>query len=61
MNNVLQMNKEKQFKKEQELYSRIVDLIHEYDGEISLVAALGALELAKTQIIQEVGANEVDC
>ena len=54
MNNVLQMNKEKQFKQEQELYSRIIDLIHEYDDEVSLVAVLGVLELAKTQIIQEV-------
>ena len=38
------------FSKEQELYSRLHDLIHEYDGEISLVAVLGVLDLAKDHV-----------
>lgn len=38
------------FSKEQELYSRIQELIHEYDGEVSLVAVLGVLDLAKDHV-----------
>ena len=36
--------------KEQEIYSRLQDLIHEYDGEVSLVAVIGILELIKNNI-----------
>ena len=47
MTNVVDLNKEIKFTKEQELYGRIQDLIHEYDGEVSLVSVLGILDLAK--------------
>lgn len=41
---------QQKYGKEQELYSRLHDLIHEYDGEISLVAVLGILDLAKDHV-----------
>jgi len=41
---------QKKFSKEQELYSRLQDLIHEYDGEISLVAVIGVLDLLKDYV-----------
>ena len=50
MSNVTELNKQKVFTKEQELYSRLQDLIHEYDGEISLVAVIGVLDLLKDYV-----------
>lgn len=53
MGNVTSLNKEKKFNKEGELFKRIENLIREYDGEISLVSALGILELHKHKLIRE--------
>lgn len=50
MNNVENLNKEKVFSKEAELTQRISDLICEYNGELSLVAVLGILELKKIEL-----------
>lgn len=50
MDNILELPVVPKFSKEQELYGRLQDLIHEYDGEISLVAVLGILDLAKDHI-----------
>ena len=36
-----------------ELTRRIYDLIHEYDGEISLSAAVGALEIVKHYLLRD--------
>ena len=51
MSNVKSLNKEKKFNKEGELHDRITKLIREYDGEISLVSALGVLEVIKVNLI----------
>ena len=40
------------FSKEQELYSRLHDLVHEYDGELSMVAVVGSVELLKLHVIE---------
>ncbi len=52
MNNVKSLNKEKTFSKEGELMDRLEILISEYDGELSLVAVLGVLELKKHCMIE---------
>jgi len=36
-----------------ELVQRIIALVHEYDGEMSRAAAVGALEFAKMALINE--------
>lgn len=43
-------NKEREFPVNEEVEQRIISLIYEYDGEISLVSALGILDLVKDQI-----------
>lgn len=45
--------RENTYPKEQELADRLDDLIHEYDGELSLVAVLGVLALTKEWLIGE--------
>jgi hypothetical protein len=50
MTNIVELQIDKQFKREQELYSRIISLIHEYDGELSVVSVLGILELSKDHV-----------
>jgi hypothetical protein len=45
--------KQASFPREAELAARIYDLVHEYSGEISLVAALGVLEMTKSTLLQE--------
>lgn len=39
------------FGKEKKVYSRLHDVIHEYDGELSLVAAIGVIELLKQHVM----------
>ena len=39
-----------------ELTGRMIELIHEYDGKIPLVAAIGCVELVKDHLINECGA-----
>lgn len=50
MENVVDLKKEKVFAKEAEAYQRIVDVIDDYAGELSLVAVLGVLDLAKDYV-----------
>jgi hypothetical protein len=50
MSEIVELPVTPKFSKEQELYSRMQDLIHEYDGEVSLVAVLGVLDLAKDHV-----------
>ena len=38
---------------EEELVKRVLKLIYEYEGQISNVSVVGALELAKTQVIED--------
>ena len=51
MSNIASLNKEKKFSKEGELSERISELIAEYDGELSLVAVLGVLDLKKMEMV----------
>lgn len=41
------------FPKESELADRIEKLIHEYDNELSVVAAIGVLELVKLELAKQ--------
>lgn len=50
MENVVSIGKEKVFAKEAELYKRIEAVIDDYAGELSLVAVLGVLDLAKDYV-----------
>jgi len=52
MNNTTRLPVEPKYSKEQELYARIESLIHEYNGELSLVATIGILELAKIHVME---------
>lgn len=51
MGKVSSLNKEKVFTKEGELIERLGILINEYNGEISLVATVGILELKKQALL----------
>ncbi|EAO5937160.1 hypothetical protein CGN74_11035 [Salmonella enterica] len=53
MSCVINLGKEKKFPITQELFDRISDVVHEYDGYISLCDALGTLELLKSVLISE--------
>lgn len=50
MAEIVDLNKPKVFVREGELYDRITKLLDEYAGDLSVVAALGVLELAKDYI-----------
>lgn len=50
MENLIELNKTKVFAREGELYNRIVEIIDDYAGELSLVAVLGVLDLAKDYV-----------
>jgi hypothetical protein len=51
MDNVKSLNKPKTFNREGELSERLSKLIGEYDGELSLVAVLGILDLKKMEMV----------
>ncbi|EAB3278383.1 hypothetical protein [Citrobacter werkmanii] len=53
MASVVDLGKEKKFPITQELFDRLSDVVHEYDGDIGLCEALGALELLKSVLISE--------
>lgn len=53
MASIVDMGKEKKFPVTQELFDRLNDVVHEYDGDISLCEALGTLELLKSVLIRE--------
>lgn len=41
---ILELGKQKSFPKNGELYQRIRDLVHEYDGEVSTAEAINGKE-----------------
>ncbi|EPM3640550.1 hypothetical protein ACTLMW_004434 [Enterobacter roggenkampii] len=53
MSAVIELGKEKKFPITQELFDRLKDVVHEYDGDIGLCEALGTLELLKAVLISE--------
>lgn len=42
-----------QFAKEAELHQRLLEVIGDYAGDLSLVATIGVLELIKLKIIED--------
>lgn len=48
--NIVKGGFNKKFTAEGELFQELLEKIHERDGEISLVSALGVLDLVKDQI-----------
>lgn len=50
MSEIIDLKKEKVFPREGELYKRITEAIDDYAGELSLVAVLGVLDLAKDYV-----------
>lgn len=50
MTQVTKLPINKKFALEQELYSRLQDVIHDFDGDVSVVAVIGILELLKDHI-----------
>lgn len=52
MASVIDLGKEKRFPITQELFDRLKEVVHEYDGDISLCEALGTLELLKADLIE---------
>lgn len=51
MSNVKDIGLEKRFPKEAELMERISEVISDYNGELSLVAVIGVLEMKKQTLI----------
>ena len=51
MSNVKNMHVKKRFTKESEMHQRLYDLICEYNGEVSLVATIGVIELLKLTLV----------
>lgn len=51
--NIKQFSKDKKvdYPQQQELLDRVLSLIYEYDGDISLAAALGLLDMAKDNLM----------
>jgi hypothetical protein len=52
MTDIIDFGKKKlvSFPVEQELYERLIDLIYEYDGDVSLTSTVGVLDLVKDRI-----------
>jgi len=50
MSDIIELKKQKVFAREGELYNRLVAVIDDYAGELSLVAVLGVLDLAKDYV-----------
>ncbi|EPQ3347116.1 hypothetical protein P7U51_004451 [Citrobacter freundii] len=53
MASIVDLGKEKKFPITQELFNKLSDVVHEYDGDISLCEALGTLEILKSVLISE--------
>lgn len=55
MDNVKDFNKDKDrpYPIESELAKRLDSLIHEYDGEVSLVAVIGVLDMKKHELLND--------
>lgn len=50
---IVKLPVEKKFQSNGELSKRILDLIHEYDSEISLAEAIGVIEIVKLTLVGE--------
>lgn len=50
MSNIKELPLAEKFPKHQEMLDRIMLLIYEYENEVSTVAVLGILDLAKDQV-----------
>lgn len=50
---VTELDTGRPYPKESELADRLEKLCHEYDGELSVVAVIGALELVKLEIARQ--------
>nr|WP_282554856.1 hypothetical protein [Providencia stuartii] len=53
MMNITKLPIDKKFQANGELSKRMLELIHEYDGEISLAEAIGVIEIVKLTLIGE--------
>nr|WP_282554854.1 hypothetical protein [Providencia stuartii] len=53
MMRVVKLPVDKKFQSNGELSKRLLELIHEYDGEISLAEAIGVIEIVKLTLIGE--------
>ncbi|AFH95178.1 TPA: hypothetical protein ACHWKK_003278 [Providencia stuartii] len=51
--NITKLPIDKKFQANGELSKRLLELIHEYDGEISLAEAIGVIEIVKLTLIGE--------
>jgi len=52
-NNISHLLQKNQFDKEQELFTKLLDTINSYQNQISLVSALGVLDLCKDELITQ--------
>lgn len=57
MNKVTSIGTEKKFPLSGELIERLGEIIHEYDGELSLCEVLGVLEILKSSLIDDAKAR----
>lgn len=57
VNEVFEMLKERTFPVSGELIERLGEIIHEYDGELSLCEVLGVLEVLKSSLIDDAKAS----
>jgi len=55
MSKIIKANFNKNYQVESEMRDAIRETIFKFDGQTSLVSAIGVLELVKTELIQEVG------
>lgn len=49
---IIRLSQQRSFQKNNELYKRMIDLVHEYDGEVSPVEVLGTLVFLMHKLIQ---------
>lgn len=55
MSEVISVNFPKKYQVEIEMRNAIRDAIFKFDGQTSLVSAIGVLELVKQELMQEIG------
>ena len=52
-NNIKRLITKDQYKKEQDLFTDLIDTIDSYEGKLSLVSTLGILDLVKDELIKQ--------
>lgn len=55
MDKIISVNFPKKYQVEMEIRNAIRDAIFKFDGQTSLVSAIGVLELVKQELMQEIG------